>query len=111
MKFQRIFLLVLLASEIAFAKSYTKDEIKKMVSKKKYPKLGVVQVSDKEFPMDACEKFVSEQRVGFAEEGWPVKILKESVDLVIVEAWGQNSKTTFKCEDGRIRIEGQDYEI
>lgn len=96
---------------VANAKSYTKDEITKMVAKKKYPKLGKSEASDQSASFEICEKLVSEQRVGFASEGWPTKIITESSEKIVVEIWGTDAKTTLSCEKGQSRIVRQMYSL
>lgn len=95
----------------AEAKSYTKQEIEKMVAKKKYPKLGSAEQSIHKLNMADCEQLVSDYRVGFASNGWPTKIVVETSTKVVVEVWGTDAKTTFTCEDGESRVIKQKYTI
>ena len=100
---------VLCFGDISHAKRYTKDELKVMVQKKKFPKTDGPDFSERDMAMAQCADFVSAQRVELAEQGYPTKIVKETSENVIIEMWGSNAKSRLECIYDMIRISVFDY--
>lgn len=97
-------------TDVAHATTFSKNELKTMIVKKKYPKVKNPREESTAIASTYCSASVSDAINEAEEDGYPTQIITRKKNLLVAKIWRGNMMTMYTCKgDENLKTTDYDY--